>query len=145
MKNKKLFFKIYILLVIITIISFIALSILGNKTRVGYLQPMFFTHNLEETLRLNNLENIKTNLIVDKEFDEEKWTNYLFILFLTLFLILLIGINHTILSTALFKIYILSLRIFICITKYSKFFIKYFYYLSLSITTIEQSIILSLF
>ena len=77
MKNKKLFFKIYILLVIITIIFFIALSILGNKTRVGYLQPMFFIHNLEETLRLNNLENIKTNFIVDKEFDEEKWTNYL--------------------------------------------------------------------
>ena len=77
MKNKKLFFKIYIPLVIITIISFIALSILGNKTRVGYLQPMFFIHNLEETLRLNNLENIKTNFIVDKEFDEEKWKNYL--------------------------------------------------------------------
>ena len=77
MKNKKLFFKIYIPLVIITIIFFIALSVLGNKTRVGYLQPIFFTHNVEETLRLNNLENIKTNFIVDKEFDEEKWTNYL--------------------------------------------------------------------
>ena len=77
MKNKKLFFKIYIPLVIITIIFFIALSIFGNKTRVGYLQPIFFTYNVEETLKLNNLENIKTNFILDKEFDEEKWTNYL--------------------------------------------------------------------
>lgn len=77
MKNKKLFFKIYIPFVIITIIFFVALSVLGNKTRVGYLQPMFFIQNMEETLRLNNLENIKTNFIIDKELDEEKWKNYL--------------------------------------------------------------------
>ena len=77
MKNKKLFFKIYIPFVIITIIFFVALSVLGNKTRVGYLQPMFFIQNMEETLRLNNLENIETNFIIDKELDEEKWKNYL--------------------------------------------------------------------
>ena len=77
MKNKKLFFKIYIPFVIITIIFFVALSVFGNKTRVGYLQPMFFIQNMEETLRLNNLENIKTNFIIDKELDEEKWKNYL--------------------------------------------------------------------
>ena len=77
MKNKKLFFKIYIPFVIITIIFFVALSVFGNKTRVGYLQPMFFIQNMEETLRLNNLENIETNFIIDKELDEEKWKNYL--------------------------------------------------------------------
>ena len=77
MKNKKLFFKIYIPFVIITIIFFVALSVFGNKTRVGYLQPMFFIQNMEETLRLNNLANIKTNFIIDKELDEEKWKNYL--------------------------------------------------------------------
>ena len=77
MKNKKLFFKIYIPFGIITIIFFVALSVFGNKTRVGYLQPMFFIQNMEETLRLNNLENIKTNFIIDKELDEEKWKNYL--------------------------------------------------------------------
>ncbi|WP_307970680.1 hypothetical protein [uncultured Brachyspira sp.] len=75
-KNKKLFLKIYILFLIITIIAFTVLSVLGNKTRVGYLKPLFFIHNMEKTLILN-LQSIKSDFIKDKKLDEEKWKNYL--------------------------------------------------------------------
>lgn len=75
-KNKKLFLKIYILFLIITIIALTVLSVLGNKTRVGYLKPLFFIHNMERTLILN-LQSIKSDFIKDKKLDEEKWKNYL--------------------------------------------------------------------
>ena len=76
-KNKKLFLKIYILFVIITIIALTVLSVLGNKTRVGYLKFVFFINNMEQTLKLNDLESIKSDFIKDKKLDEEKWKNYL--------------------------------------------------------------------
>ena len=77
MKNKKLFLKIYVPFVIIIAASLIVLQILGSKTRVGYLQLAFSMHNMEETLKLNDLENIKYNFIIDKKFSEENWKNYL--------------------------------------------------------------------
>ena len=76
-KNKNLFLKIYILFVIITIIALTVLSVLGNKTRVGYLKFVFFINNMEQTLKLNDLESIKSDFIKDKKLDEEKWKNYL--------------------------------------------------------------------
>ena len=76
-KNKKLFLKIYILFLIITIIALTVLSVLGNKTRVGYLKFIFFINNMEQTLKLNDLESIKSDFIKDKKLDEEKWKNYL--------------------------------------------------------------------
>ena len=71
MKNKKLFLKIYILFVIITVIALIILQILGSKNRTGYLTD--FKLNTEKTLKLNinNLENINCKL------DEESLNNYL--------------------------------------------------------------------
>lgn len=77
MKNKKLFLKIYVPFVIIIAASLIVLQILGSKTRVGYLQLAFSIHNMEETLKLNDLENIKDNFIIDGKFSEENWKNYL--------------------------------------------------------------------
>ena len=59
MKNKKLFLIIYISFVIITIIALIILSILGSKSRIGYLSN--FKLNIERTLDLNNLSNIVNN------------------------------------------------------------------------------------
>lgn len=70
MKNKKLFLIIYISFVIITIIALIILSILGSKSRIGYLSN--FKLNIERTLDLNNLSNI-----VNNELDEESLNNYL--------------------------------------------------------------------
>ena len=58
MKKKKLFLIIYISFVIITIIALIILSILGSKSRIGYLSN--FKLNIERTLDLNNLSNIVT-------------------------------------------------------------------------------------
>ena len=76
-KNKNLFLKIYILFLIITIIALTVLSVLGNMTRVGYLKFVFFINNMEQTLKLNDLESIKSDFIKDKKLDEEKWKNYL--------------------------------------------------------------------
>lgn len=70
MKNKKLFLIVYISFVIITIIALIILSILGSKSRIGYLSN--FKLNIERTLDLNNLSNI-----VNNELDEESLNNYL--------------------------------------------------------------------
>ena len=55
MKHKKLFLKIYIPFVIVTIIALIVLQILGSKKRIGYLTD--FNLNIERTLELN-----KTNI-----------------------------------------------------------------------------------
>ena len=68
-KNKKLFLKIYIPFVIITIIALIVLQILGSKNRVGYLTD--FKLNVAKTLELNNLENI------NNELDEEGLKNFI--------------------------------------------------------------------
>ena len=59
-KNKKLFLKIYILFLIITIITLIILQILGSKNRVGYLTD--FSLVVDKTMKLKNSENI-TNYI----------------------------------------------------------------------------------
>ena len=60
MKNKKLFFKIYIPFVIITIISLIVLQILGSKSRVGYLSDF----ELINLYQIDNPDNtITTNYI----------------------------------------------------------------------------------
>ena len=74
-KSKNLFLKIYILFVIIISIALIILQILGSKKRVGYLTD--FNLNIERTLKLNNLENIMTNYIIDDELDEEGIENYI--------------------------------------------------------------------
>ena len=74
-KNKKLFLKIYIPFVIIISIALIVLQILGSKKRIGYLTD--FNLNIERTLKLNNLENIMTNYIIDDELDEEGIENYI--------------------------------------------------------------------
>ena len=59
-KNKKLFLKIYILFLIITIITLIILQILGSKNRIGYLTD--FSLVVDKTMKLNNSENI-TNYV----------------------------------------------------------------------------------
>ena len=79
-KNKKLFLKIYIPFVIITIIALIVLQILGSKNRVGYLTD--FKLNVAKTLELNNLENINNDLDEEglKNFilNNENITNYIY-------------------------------------------------------------------
>ena len=74
-KNKNLFLKIYIPFVIITVVILIVLQILGSKKRVGYLTD--FNLEIDRTLKLNNLTNIKENFIIDDELDEESIKNYL--------------------------------------------------------------------
>ena len=54
MKNNKLSLIIYISIIILLLFSLIVLSILGNKTRVGYLCD--FTLDINRTLELNDLE-----------------------------------------------------------------------------------------
>lgn len=53
MKIKKVLFNIYVSLVIIFIISAIILTILGQKTRIGYFANLDI--NIRETIDLNNL------------------------------------------------------------------------------------------
>ena len=74
-KNKNLFLKIYIPFVIITIIALVVLQILGSKSRIGYLTD--FNLNIERTLELNNLNDIRKDFIVDEKLDEENIKNYL--------------------------------------------------------------------
>ena len=74
-KNKNLFLKIYIPFVIITIIALVVLQILGSKNRIGYLTD--FNLNIERTLELNNLNEIKENFIIDNKLNEESIKNYL--------------------------------------------------------------------
>ena len=74
-KNKNLFLKIYIPFVIITVVILIVLQILGSKKRIGYLTD--FNLEIDRTLKLNNLTNIKENFIIDNELDEGRLTNYL--------------------------------------------------------------------
>ena len=74
-KNKKLFLKIYIPFVIITIIALIVLQILGSKKRIGYLTD--FNLEIDRTLGLNNLNDIRKDFTVDGKLDEENIKNYL--------------------------------------------------------------------
>lgn len=76
MKNKNLFFKIYIPFVVIFAVSIIVLSFLGNKERIGYLSE--FKINITETLELNNLniEEINQLFTVNNNLDEAAITNY---------------------------------------------------------------------
>ena len=74
-KNKKLFLKIYIPFVIITIIALIVLQILGSKKRVGYLTD--FNLEIYKTLELNNLNDIREEFTIDGKLDEESIKNYL--------------------------------------------------------------------
>ena len=74
-KNKNLFLKIYIPFVIITIIALIVLQILGSKKRIGYLTD--FNLEIDRTLELNNLNEIKENFTTNGKLDEESIKNYL--------------------------------------------------------------------
>lgn len=67
MKTKKILFNVYISLVIIFIISAIVLTILGQKTRIGYFVNLYI--NSIETIDLNNLN--------DKVQNEEELKNYM--------------------------------------------------------------------
>ena len=74
-KNKNLLLKIYIPFVIITIIALIVLQFLGSKNRVGYLTD--FNLEIDRTLELNNLNDIRKDFTVDGKLDEENIKNYL--------------------------------------------------------------------
>ena len=79
MKSKNLFFKIYIPFLVICIVVLITLSILGKKTRVGYLGDIKFDkNNIERTLELNGLTDIKENYIIDGKLDEEAIKKFIF-------------------------------------------------------------------
>ena len=77
MKNKKLFFKIYLIFIIIAFISIITLVLLGKKERVGYLSE--FKINVDKTLELNgfNVEDTKELFIINNKLVEENITNYI--------------------------------------------------------------------
>ena len=72
-KNKKLFLKIYIPFVIIISIALIVLQILGSKNRVGYLTDLNL--NIDRTLELNNLNDIREEFTIGGKYDEESITN----------------------------------------------------------------------
>ena len=74
-KNKNLFLKIYIPFVIIISIALIILQILGSKNRIGYLTD--FNLEIDRTLELNNLNDIRKDFTVDGKLDEESIKNYL--------------------------------------------------------------------
>ena len=74
-KTKNLFLKIYIPFVIITVVILIILQILGSKKRIGYLTD--FNLEIDRTLELNNLNDIKENFTTNGELDEESIKNYL--------------------------------------------------------------------
>ncbi|MDA0049050.1 hypothetical protein OFR41_07545 [Brachyspira hyodysenteriae] len=66
MKNNKLFLKIYLFLLILCSLSLIVLSVLGNKNRIGYLGEFIFDeYQINNTLKLNGLLNIRDNFIID--------------------------------------------------------------------------------
>ena len=72
-KNRNLFLKIYILFVIIISIALIVLQILGSKNRIGYLTD--FNLNIDRTLELNNLNDIREEFTIGGKSDEESITN----------------------------------------------------------------------
>ena len=72
MKNKKLFFVIYIIFITVIVISIITLSFLGYKERIGYLSD--FKINIYSTLQLNGFDvnKIEKLFIIDNKIDEAK-------------------------------------------------------------------------
>ena len=79
MKNKNLFFKIYITFLIIFIAALFIISILGKKTRVGYLGEFKFDeYHINRTLELNGLIDVKENYKIDGKLDKEALINFIF-------------------------------------------------------------------
>lgn len=78
MKNSKLFLKIYISLLIVTIILLVIFSILGNITRIGYYNIEFRDYHINRTLELHNLSHMKYQFMKEGELDEEAIKNYIF-------------------------------------------------------------------
>lgn len=81
MKNKNIFLKIYIPFLIICFITFIILSILGKKNRVGYLGEFKFDeYHIENTLQLNgfDIDETKKLFTIDNILDNDALTNYIF-------------------------------------------------------------------
>ena len=78
MKNKKLFFKIYLIFIIVVSISIITLVLLGIKERVGYLSD--FNLNINDTLYINRLDIDETKQLftIDNKLDENAIINYIF-------------------------------------------------------------------
>lgn len=81
MKNK-LLIKICISIILVLIIVLLTMHFLGNKTRIGYLSD--FNLDIDKTLELNNLQNIKSNFYNNKRiisnyiFTNSNITNYIF-------------------------------------------------------------------
>ncbi|ANN63728.1 hypothetical protein SZ47_04735 [Brachyspira hyodysenteriae] len=79
MKNNKLFLKIYLFLLILCSLSLIVLSVLGNKNRIGYLGEFIFDeYQINNTLKLNGLLNIRDNFIIDGILDKKSIKNFIF-------------------------------------------------------------------
>lgn len=78
MINKKLFFRIYLIFIIILFISIITLAFLGNKERIGYLSE--FKLNIDKTLEINGLDKEETKqfFTIDNKLDNIAITNYVF-------------------------------------------------------------------
>ena len=76
MKSKKILIA-SIAFITIFIATIIVLSILGNKTRIGYLTD--FTLNIDDTLQLNNLDikNTRELFTIDDKTDEEQLKNFI--------------------------------------------------------------------
>lgn len=75
MKSKKILILL-ISFIIIFIVAVITLSVLGNKTRIGYITK--FTLNIDDTLQLNNLDvkNTRELFSIDDKTDEEQLKNF---------------------------------------------------------------------
>ena len=67
--------KISIIIIILVLSLIIVFQVLGYKNRVGYLTE--FNLNIDRTLELNNLNDIRKDFIVDGKLDEESIKNYL--------------------------------------------------------------------
>ncbi|MDO6994482.1 DUF2029 domain-containing protein, partial [Brachyspira innocens] len=81
MKNKKLFFIIYISFLIICLIALITFSILGNKKRICYLGDFKFDENhINKTLELNgfDIDETKKLFTIDNILNNDALTNYIF-------------------------------------------------------------------
>ncbi|WP_455145790.1 hypothetical protein [Brachyspira pilosicoli] len=74
MKNKKIFIRIYVLLLLICIIFVITASLLGSKTRIGYLSE--FKINIEKTIELNDYIDIE-EFTIDNKLNYDAITNYI--------------------------------------------------------------------
>ena len=74
---KKIFFKLYVLLVIIYTITFFSLYYFGGKIRRGYLDLSFNENCIYQTLKLNNLESIKSQFFIGYNLDIDGISNYI--------------------------------------------------------------------